>query len=132
MKGFVLDASLALEWFADGATEQALAKRSLMKDHVAFVPHLWRFEVMNVVSMWLRRRAVTEADAAGILQDLMQLPFAVVDEGSPEAVVALAVRHGLSAYDASYLHVAMITGEPLASLDRALHKAAKRVGVRCL
>lgn len=132
MKGIVLDASLALEWFADGASEQALAKRSLLNDHVAFVPHLWRFEVMNVVSTWLRRKAVTQADAAGILQDLMQLPFAVVDEGSLEAIVALAVRHQLSAYDASYLHVAMITGGPLATLDQALTKAAKSVGVLCV
>jgi predicted nucleic acid-binding protein len=132
VKGLVLDASLALEWFTAGASKQVLAKRSLLGDHVALVPHLWRYEVMNVVSGWLRRKEVSEADAASILSDLMQLPFAVVDEGSPEAVVALAVRHRLSAYDAAYLHVAMITGEPLATLDRDLLKAARGVGVVCV
>jgi predicted nucleic acid-binding protein len=132
LKGFVLDASLALEWFTEGASQQILAKRSLLNDHVALVPHLWRFEAMNVVSGWLRRKEVSEADAASILAGLMQLPFAVVDEGSPESIVALAVRHRLSAYDATYLHVAMITGEPLATLDRDLVKAARSVGVVCV
>ena len=132
MKGLVLDASLALEWFTAGASKQVLAKRSLLGDHVALVPHLWRYEVMNVVSGWLRRKEVSEADAASILADLMQLPFAVVDEGSSETVVALAVRHRLSTYDATYLHVAMITGEPLATLDRDLLKAARGVGVVCV
>jgi predicted nucleic acid-binding protein len=46
--------------------------------------------------------------------------------------VSLAMTHGLSAYDATYLHLAMITGDPLATLDRALITAAKKVGVDCL
>lgn len=57
--------------------------------------------------------------------------FVVVDEGSPDAVIELAAQ-SLSAYDATYLHAAMIMGEPLATLDAALIKAARRVGVDCL
>jgi hypothetical protein len=40
----------------------------------------------------------------------MQLPIAIVDKGDPELVVALALQCNLSAYDATYLRAAMITG----------------------
>ncbi len=62
----------------------------------------------------------------------MQVPFGTLGEGNPELIVSLAVTHSLSAYDATYLHLAMITGDPLATLDRALITAAKKVGVACL
>lgn len=132
MKGLILDASMAMEWFAEEPAPTALDKRSLLDDHVALVPHLWRFEVMNVVNVWRRHNALTEAEGAWLLREVMALPFAVVDEGDPEAIVALALRHHLTTYDATYLHVAMTTGEPLATLDQKLRRAAESVGVHCL
>jgi predicted nucleic acid-binding protein len=132
VKGLILDASMTMEWFADEPSLAALEKRSLLDDHVALVPHLWRFEVMNVVNSWRRRRIVSEAEGAWILRVAMQVPFAIVEEGDPEAIVNLALAHDLSAYDATYLHVAMISGEPLATLDRRLQEAAVAVGVTCL
>jgi len=42
----------------------------------------------------------------------------------------LARRYKLSAYDASYLELALRKGMPLATLDEDLHKAAKKVGVK--
>ena len=132
MKTFVLDASLALEWFTEGASTEVLAKRSLLDDHVAVVPTLWRFEVMNAVTTWRRRGDISHADCAVLLHDIMQIPFGTVDEGDPELVVSLASAHGLSAYDATYLRVAMITGDPLATLDAALKRVANEVGVTCL
>lgn len=74
MKTFVLDASLALEWFAVGASTEVLAKRSLLDDHVAVVPTLWRFEVMNAVTTWRRRGDISHADCAVLLHDIMQIP----------------------------------------------------------
>jgi predicted nucleic acid-binding protein len=46
-----------------------------------------------------------------------------------ETVLDLAREQGLSSYDASYLDLAMQTGLPLATLDRALQDAAKRCDV---
>jgi predicted nucleic acid-binding protein len=129
LKSFVLDASLALEWFTTGAQPSALAKRSLFEDHVAIVPHLWRFEVTNVLTTWRRRGDITDAESAVIMRDLMKLPFATVDEGDPEMIVAAALTHGLSAYDATYLRIAMLTGSPIATLDKALMKAATEMGI---
>ena len=132
MKAFVLDASLAMEWFSEEASEAALAKRSLFDDRVAVVPALWRFEVMNVIARWQRQSRITAAEATRVLSDALQLPYAVVEEGSPDAVVDIAISHRLSAYDATYLRVAMVTGEPLATVDKALIKAADAVGVECV
>jgi predicted nucleic acid-binding protein len=42
----------------------------------------------------------------------------------------LARRHKLSAYDASYLELAIRLGVPLATLDVDLQKAAKKAGVK--
>ena len=42
----------------------------------------------------------------------------------------VARRYRLSAYDASYLELAMRTGLPLATLDEDLQKAAKKAGVK--
>jgi predicted nucleic acid-binding protein len=132
VRAFILDASLALEWFTSNASPQVLAKRELLDTRVALVPHIWRFEVMNVVTRWLRRGDISEAGATLILNDVLALPFAIVDEGDPELVVSLATAHDLSAYDAAYLRAAMITGEPLATLDSALLRAADTAGVPCV
>jgi predicted nucleic acid-binding protein len=132
VKSFILDASLALEWFSTDAAPEVLARRSLLDDHVALVPTLWRFDVMNAVTTWQRRGDISHADCAVLLHDIMQLPFGTVDEGDPELVVSLAATHGLSAYDATYLRVAMVTGDPLATLDGSMKKVANAVGVTCL
>ena len=42
----------------------------------------------------------------------------------------LARRYKLSAYDASYLELALRLGIPLATLDEDLQKAAKKAGVK--
>ena len=42
----------------------------------------------------------------------------------------LARRYHLSAYDASYLELALRTGQPLATLDSDLAKAARKAGVK--
>jgi predicted nucleic acid-binding protein len=43
--------------------------------------------------------------------------------------MALALRHGLTLYDAVYLELAMRRGLPLASSDKALRRAAAAEGV---
>jgi len=132
MKAVVLDVSLTMEWFSGSASRVALGKRSLLDDRVAVVPQLWRYEVMNVLATWRRRGDISGAKGTRILNNVLKLPFAVVDEGSPEAVLELANTHALTAYDAAYLRVAMVTGEPLATLDKSLIRAASAVGVECV
>ena len=44
-------------------------------------------------------------------------------------VVALARKHGLTAYDAAYLELAVRLGAPISTLDRALAGAAPAEGL---
>lgn len=44
-------------------------------------------------------------------------------------VVTLARAHNLTAYDASYLELALRRGLPLASQDRRFRDAARRIGI---
>ena len=87
---------------------------------------------MNVIARWQRHRELTPAEAARVLRDALQLPFAVVEEGSADGIVEAALSHDLSAYDATYLRLAMVTGEPLATLDTSLIRATSAVGVECV
>jgi predicted nucleic acid-binding protein len=45
-------------------------------------------------------------------------------------VIELARAHDLSAYDASYLQIAVALNVPLATLDQRLGKVADRLGIR--
>jgi predicted nucleic acid-binding protein len=47
-------------------------------------------------------------------------------------ILPLAREYGLSAYDASYLEVAIPHGAPLVTLDSGLEKARRNAGVEIL
>jgi predicted nucleic acid-binding protein len=68
-----------------------------------------------------------------ILSDLVGLPIESSDLTVKRAlgpVLDLARTHRLSAYDASYLELAMREGLPLATQDDDMRAAAEAAGVR--
>lgn len=133
MNGIVVDASATLAWFLrdeqDGRADAALRR---LEDDVAVVPGIWALEVANALVAAERRGRISEAETGRILALLDGLP---VDEDpaprevTQSAVVELARRHGLSAYDAAYLELAVRRGAALATLDGRLHEAAAASGV---
>ena len=96
------------------------------------VPRLWHLEIANVLLVGERRGRCTQVDTKNWLSFLSAMPIVV--DGVTEArawsdTIALARQHSLSAYDASYLELALRNGLPLATLDSQLEAAAKAVGV---
>jgi predicted nucleic acid-binding protein len=79
-----------------------------------------------------RRKRLSAADSRRIVGLLARLPIEV-DVEMPNhvftSVLALAREQHLSAYDASYLELALRLGLPLASLDTRLRRAAMALGV---
>ena len=76
---------------------------------------------------------VTEARSGAFLEMLEDVEIEVDTATFAHALsdtLQLARRYKLSAYDASYLELALRLGVPLATLDEDLQKAAKKAGVR--
>ena len=134
---FVLDNSVTMRWFfGDGKpAELAYAGKVLdaLKTDNAIVPATWGLEVANVIARAEAKALVTEArsgaflemlEGVGISLDVATFAHAFTD------TLQLARRYKLSAYDASYLELAIRRGIPLATLDEDLQKAAKKAGVK--
>jgi predicted nucleic acid-binding protein len=103
-----------------------------MKTVSAWVPVTWGLEVSNVIARAEARDLVTEARSEAFLEMLADTGIAVDAATFSHALTStlhLARRYRLSAYDASYLELALREGLPLATLDNDLQKAAKRAGV---
>ena len=136
MSGFVIDASVALAWcFDDEATAATRALLDRFEDEHAEVPSLWHLELANALASSERNRRITPARISEFIALISGLPI-VIDEQTPNfalsAVLDLARRERLSAYDASYLELAMRRGVPLATKDNDLAKASERLGVTSL
>ena len=132
----VVDASMALAWLFERAetkeiacAEQALT--ALADAEISVVPMLWHTEIANALLIAERRKVVTEAQVIDYLNKLSKLSIEN-DDMSPEtrrdAVMALAREHKLTAYDATYLELALRIGGVLATFDRALVDAMRCAG----
>jgi predicted nucleic acid-binding protein len=131
--GFVLDGSVTMAWcFDDEATPYTNGVRDRLADVKAIVPALWPIEVANATIVGERRKRLDEARSSRFLLLLSSLPIIVDEETAARAwadTMHLARAHNLSAYDASYLELAVRLGLPLACLDGKLKTAASAVGV---
>ncbi|HWH82324.1 MAG TPA: type II toxin-antitoxin system VapC family toxin [Burkholderiaceae bacterium] len=136
MSGFVLDASVALAWcFDDESTPAAWTLLDRLRDAPAHVPALWALEVGNILLGAERRRRITQARATEFLGILGDLDIRTDPELPGRAfrdVLPLARAHRLTAYDATYLELAMRLGLPLASKDAALRRAATALHLKTL
>ena len=128
MSDFVLDASLALQWFLEDETERkyGLSVLASLSEKRALVPLLWFYEIGNGLLMASRRKRITAAQGEGFLTHLRNLPIDVALQTAGEILDlhALARTHGLTTYDAAYLALAIRSSIPLATSDDTLRTAA--------
>jgi|SRR6188508_2935782 predicted nucleic acid-binding protein len=100
----------------DGATIQAH-----LRDDQMMAPHLIDFELANVSVKRIRRTPAAAGAILAMLAGLQALPIRRVAVPPLEAA-KLAARTGLTAYDASYLWLAMTHDSELVTLDNRLAK----------
>lgn len=131
----VIDASMALAWIfqRQKPEEVRLADHLLISvnDNVWLAPPLLQLEIANALLVGERRKAVSEAQVIDFLHRFDQLPIRIDGNGAPvrrPAVMALAREHGLSAYDATYLELALRSGASLATFDAALARSMNAAG----
>ncbi len=135
MSRFVLDNTVTMAWcFTEEATEHTetlLNRLSDMTDS-AIVPALWLYEVVNVTELAIQKGRITEEKALAFLESLAGLPIEVENPTRMQMFVsvrALVAQYKLTAYDASYLELAIRHMLPIASSDKALTKAAHTAGI---
>jgi predicted nucleic acid-binding protein len=98
----------------------------------ALVPALWLYEVVNVTELAVRKGRIAPEKARAFLESLADLPIEIENPTVPQmfdAVRSLMGNYGLTAYDASYLELAIRHNLPIATSDKALSKAAQAAGV---
>ena len=131
----ILDASVALSWIIE-RSDPAEARhsidvlRAIQADHAA-VPSIWYIEVANGILVAERRGGLSAAASARFMALLSSLPInrdrhAIAFTQSES--LRLARSFNLTAYDASYLELALRTGLPLATYDLQLASAAHSAG----
>jgi predicted nucleic acid-binding protein len=104
-----------------------------LKSGSAAVPSIWGLEVANVLVRAERHRSIDRGVTEDFILTLARLKI-VADDKTYEYSLAdtfqLSREYTLTAYDASYLELALRLNVPLATLDEKLIKATRKAGVK--
>jgi predicted nucleic acid-binding protein len=130
----VPDASVTLAAVLRHQTHGSAARAVLrgVVQTAAVVPALRRLELGNILLGEPRRNRLSEAESAQTLDHVVRLAIrgdTLTEASAWDATMALAVRHRLTLYHATYPELALRPDLPRASLDRRLMEAALRAGV---
>ena len=100
---FVIDNSVVSGWYLENQHTpytEAIADR--LREDRAVAPALWELELTNVLRTACLRQRMTAEKAQQVLAHIAKLPIAVDRVGAPpHELLALALRFGLSSYDAA-------------------------------
>ena len=131
MKVFVIDNSVVSGWLLQNqATAYSDAVATLLQTRRAVAPPLLRLEYTNVLRTACKRQRLSAEQAYEMLAMLGELPIDLDSSVSTgPQLLDLALRHDLTAYDATYLDVALRRGAPIATQDAALANAARAAGL---
>ena len=129
---FVLDNSVALAWcFEDEQTAAIMALLDRVTETGAVAPQLWPIEALNGLLVAEQRGRIAAPLRARLAGFLQALPITIDDATAErvwQATAPLAERYRLTAYDATYLELALRLALPLATTDAALVVAAREAG----
>jgi predicted nucleic acid-binding protein len=134
---FVVDASIVLTWCFPDENSAIAGKIALLfrQGDSAIAPAFWAHEVLNALLVGEKRKRISRPLIDSFLDDLGALRIEM-HTFPPQAVFGriqeLSRQHGLTAYDAAYLHLAEVSRLPLATLDEKLIEACKRSDVELI
>lgn len=124
----VVDSSILLSTLLPD--EAGLQLADLLASHDDLIaPTLIWVEVRNILLTAERRGRLSAPLADSILKAIDDLGIELDSAPRSDSVLQLARRNALSAYDAMYLELALRRGGQLATLDKALQRAALAEGV---
>lgn len=126
---FVIDASIVAAWLLPEEYSDTAEAVIATIEAPCPVPSLFFFEIRNILAMSERRGRVSAGGALINMERVRRLPLDDAGIGGDSFVLLLTANHGLSAYDAAYLALAINRSMPLATLDRKLAAAAVKENV---
>lgn len=133
MNSPVLDCSVVCAWLlADESVPEADSILDQVGGGGAIAPGIWWAELRNVLIMAERRRRISPSQTSAALGAVEALGIMLDHAADGATVMRLARDYRISVYDALYLELAIREQRPLATLDRALGKAAESEQVRVL
>ena len=127
---FVIDNSVAAGWVLENqATAYSTHIASRLQTQSACAPALWEVELTNVLRTACIRQRLDAQRAQQMLLRIDEMSIEVDRHPVPRSeLLALALRFGLTTYDAAYLELALRRQLPIATLDQALANAAMASG----
>ncbi|MDR0960593.1 MAG: type II toxin-antitoxin system VapC family toxin [Propionibacteriaceae bacterium] len=132
--GLVIDSTVVMSWcFTTDLTDVAKDVLREVATRGAVTSPLWSYEVASSLTSACRKRRITTTQASTFMAKLEALPIEIErDKTGFDMTLAMALTHGLSAYDASYLMIARHRQLPLATFNWALAEAARSEGVEVM
>ncbi len=118
----VVDASAAIEWLLRTQKGSVIEAQMFSKGQTLHAPHLLDIEVTQVLRRYARERAVTEARAEQLLQNLVDLRI-LRHRHTFLLRRAWQLRHHLTVYDAVYVALAEALDAPLLTCDAKIAAA---------
>lgn len=104
----------------------------LFREARVVAPSIWPAELANALLVGVRRKRLDGTEALAALALIGRFEIELVTESVSDfarSIYPLAHKHGLTAYDALYLHVALSRNATLVSFHAALLSAARQEGV---
>ena len=130
---FVVDPSFAAGWFLpDEANDVASAAARGLAIEPALAPGLFRYELRNLLFVAHLRQRIDAATLARQLELAGKFAIKFIGADDASAIVALALKHKLTSYDATYLALALERRLDLATNDKDPLAAARREGVKVI
>jgi predicted nucleic acid-binding protein len=112
------------------SSEQSLsAEQALQKDGEWAAPILWRSELRNVLTIYIRKKFITLGQAQRIMNGALELLRGREYEVSSHEVLRLASESKCSAYDCEFIAAANDLKVPLVTVDRQLLREFPTVAV---
>jgi len=129
----IVDMSLVLAWlFEEDHTADALRILPQVEKDGLLVPPLWWTELENGILIGERRGRKTPAELAAFLKLVRALPIQTDDAPRhriSDAIIALGRAHRLTAYNATYVELAVRQFAPIATFDAAIRACAPALGI---
>ena len=131
----VLDASITAAWLLNEPGFERLKLNEVLAKNQPVVPAHWPVEIGNALLTASRRKRIDGSRLDRVVAELRKLNVMVEPPTALDRLTFLiefAADQGLTLYDAAYVDLSVTKSSALATLDKAMQRAAARLNIDVL